>query len=58
LIYFTVTSKNGDVIGGWALEPTQLRIGYTRMMYPFFAGLLLCRLGKIIPIKQAFLWSS
>jgi hypothetical protein len=58
LIYFTVTSKNGDVIGGWALKPAQLRIGFTRMMYPFFAGLLLCRLGKIIHIKQAFLWSS
>jgi peptidoglycan/LPS O-acetylase OafA/YrhL len=58
LIHFTVTSKNGDVIGGWALEPLQLRIGFTRMMYPYFAGLLLCRLGKTVHIKQAFLWSS
>ena len=58
LIHFTVTGKNGDVIGGWALEPVQLRIGFTRMMYPFFAGLLLCRMGKMVHIKQAFFWSS
>jgi peptidoglycan/LPS O-acetylase OafA/YrhL len=58
LIHFTVTSKNGDVIGGWALDPEQLRIGFTRMLFPFFAGLLLCRLGKMIQIQKAFFWSS
>jgi peptidoglycan/LPS O-acetylase OafA/YrhL len=58
LIHYTVTSKNGDVIGGWALEPSQLRIGFTRMMYPFFAGLLLCRLGKMVHVEKAFFWSS
>ena len=58
LIQLAVTSTNGDVIGGWSLDATQLRIGFTRTMYPFFAGLLLSRIGKVIPIKQAFLWSS
>lgn len=58
LIQMAVTSVNGDVIGGWSLDATQLRIGFTRMMYPFFAGLLLSRIGKVIPIKQAFLWCS
>ena len=58
LIHFTVASKNGDVIGGWASKPVQRRIDFTRIMYPFFAGLLLCRMGKIIHIKQAFFWSS
>ena len=58
LIHLAVTSPNGDVIGGWAPEPVQLRIGFTRVMYPFFAGLLLNRMGKLIHIKYAFFWCS
>ncbi|MES2847704.1 MAG: acyltransferase [Bacteroidota bacterium] len=58
LIYLTVFGKNGDVIGGWALEPQQIQIGVTRVMYPFFAGLLLCRITTIIKVRNAFLWSS
>ncbi len=58
LIHLTVTGPNGDVIGGWALEPVQLRIGFTRLMYPFFAGLLLSRIAKLTYVKNAFLWCS
>ncbi len=58
LIHLAVTGVNGDVIGGWSLEPAQLRIGFTRMMYPFFAGLLLSRMGKLIHVKHAFFWCS
>jgi peptidoglycan/LPS O-acetylase OafA/YrhL len=58
LIHLTLTSPNGDVIGGWSLEPEQIHIGFTRMMYPFFAGLLLFRMGKLIQIKNAFFWCS
>ena len=58
LIYYTVTDPRGDVVGGWSIEPAQLRIGFTRLMYPFFAGLLLSRIVKPIPVKQAFLWCS
>jgi peptidoglycan/LPS O-acetylase OafA/YrhL len=58
LIHLAVTSPNGDVVGGWSLETAQLRIGFTRMMYPFFAGLLLFRMGKLIHIKHGFLWCS
>jgi len=58
LIHYLVTGPNGDVIGGWALEPTQLRIGFTRLMYPFFAGLLLSRMGKLTHVKHAFFWCS
>lgn len=32
-------------IGGWSLDPTQLYVGFTRLLYPFFAGLLVYRLG-------------
>ncbi len=58
LIHLAVTSPNGDVIGGWSLEPEQLRIGFTRVMYPFFAGLLLSRMIKLSYVKHAFLWCS
>jgi peptidoglycan/LPS O-acetylase OafA/YrhL len=58
LIYLTVTSPNGDIIGGWMLDSEQLRIGFTRLIYPFFAGLLLFRVSKIGKIKNSFLWCS
>ncbi len=58
LIHLAVTGAGGDVIGGWSLNAVQLRIGFTRMMYPFFAGLLLFRMGKLTNINNAFLWCS
>lgn len=58
LIHYAVTSAGGDVIGGWSIDALQLRIGFTRLMYPFFAGLLLCRVVKVTSIKNAFFWSS
>jgi len=58
LVQLAVTSANGDIIGGWSLEPSQLRIGFTRLMYPFFAGLLLFRAAKLIHVKDAFFWCS
>ncbi|MGE5430410.1 MAG: acyltransferase family protein [Syntrophomonadaceae bacterium] len=53
-----VTSPNGDVIGGWSIEPAQFRIGLTRLLYPFFAGLLLSRVARPGRIKHAFIWCS
>ncbi|MBS1669562.1 MAG: acyltransferase [Bacteroidetes bacterium] len=58
LIQLAVSSPTGDVIGGWAIDPTQLRIGFTRMVFPFFAGLLLFRTVKLSSIKNAFFWCS
>ncbi|MCX2574863.1 acyltransferase family protein [Pedobacter sandarakinus] len=50
--------SNGDVSGGWTLNVEQVRIGFTRTVYPFFAGLLLSRIAKPTKIKNAFLWCS
>lgn len=58
LIHLAVTSPAGDVIGGWSLSPEQLQIGFTRLIFPFFAGLLLFRIGKLTTIKNAFFWAS
>lgn len=58
LIHYAVTSPSGDVIGGWSLEWEQLRIGFTRVLFPFFAGLLLFRTARLTRVKNAFLWCS
>ena len=36
------------VIGGWSTTPDQLQIGFTRLLYPFFCGLLISRMGRLI----------
>lgn len=46
------------VIGGWSLTGDQIQIGLTRLLYPFFCGLLLYRIGMKITIKGGFWWSS
>ncbi|TSD67366.1 acyltransferase [Inquilinus sp. KBS0705] len=53
-----LATTNGEVSGGWTLNLEQVRIGFTRTMYPFFAGLLLSRAAKPTQIKNAFLWCS
>lgn len=58
LIHLGLTSPKGDVVGGWALDSTQIHIGFSRMLFPFFAGLLLFRTKKLIQVKNAFLWSG
>ena len=56
LLYFAVTNPNGDVTGGWTLNVEHMRIGITRTLFPFFAGLLLSRVARPVYIKNAFLW--
>ena len=57
-IHLAVFGANGDMIGGWSLEIDQIKVGLTRLLYPFFAGLLLSRIAKPGKINYAFLWSS
>ena len=58
LIHWGLTGPNGDMAGGWSLEPTQIRIGFTRLSFPFLAGLLLSRVAKPGQLNHAFLWCS
>lgn len=46
------------VIGGWSITPDQLYIGATRLLYPFFVGLLISRINGLIKIKAGFWWCS
>jgi len=58
-IHYALTNPNGDIIGGWSIDdPTQLRIGFTRLAFPFLTGLLLARIGKLHYTKNAFLSAS
>ena len=45
-------------IGGWSITPDQLYIGISRLLYPFFMGLLLSRINKLVKIKRGFWWCS
>jgi peptidoglycan/LPS O-acetylase OafA/YrhL len=54
LVHLAVTSPNGDVIGGWSVDREQLHIGFARLLYPFFAGMLLMRTGKRIHVRGGF----
>lgn len=58
LIQYAVTSPTGDIIGGWSLEPEQLRIGFTRLLFPYMAGMLLRRVVKVSNSKSTFLICS
>ncbi|NID11309.1 acyltransferase family protein [Fibrivirga algicola] len=58
LLHFAVTSPNGDVAGGWTLNVEHMRIGITRTLFPFFAGLLLSRVSRPSRFNHAFLWCS
>jgi peptidoglycan/LPS O-acetylase OafA/YrhL len=58
LVHVALKSSVGNVVGGWALEPGQFHIGIARLLYPFFAGLLLFRTAKLTLIKNGFLWCS
>ncbi|WP_320053664.1 acyltransferase [uncultured Acetobacteroides sp.] len=58
LVHLAVTGPACDVIGGWSLELVQIRYGLTRVVYPFFAGLLLFRIGKPARVEHGFLLSS
>ena len=46
------------VIGGWGLDGVQLFVGFTRLLYPFFMGLLLARMNKLISLRGSFWWCA
>jgi peptidoglycan/LPS O-acetylase OafA/YrhL len=54
VIHLGLTSHDGDFAGGWSVDGQNLHIGFTRLMFPFFGGLLLFRLGKVLRVPHAF----
>jgi peptidoglycan/LPS O-acetylase OafA/YrhL len=58
-IQYALTNPNGDIIGGWSIDDAaQLRTGFIRLAFPFLAGLLLSRIGKLKFTGHAFLSAS
>ncbi|MDR0685929.1 MAG: acyltransferase [Dysgonamonadaceae bacterium] len=49
-----LTLSQGDVCGGWTLDGRHAYIGVTRLLFPFFGGLLLYRMNRLIRVRNAF----
>ncbi|MFN8354288.1 MAG: acyltransferase [Spirosomataceae bacterium] len=58
LYYVAMAGPSGDLIGGWSLEPQQLKIGFTRLLFPYMAGMLLRRVVRMQSGKNTFLLTS
>lgn len=56
--YLTIFSEFGNALGGHIFDTNNFLIGMTRLLYPFFCGLLMLRIGKLINVKNAFLLCS
>lgn len=54
IIHLTIWGGAGSVLGGHMLTGEQFLIGMIRVMYPFFCGLLLFRLGRMIRLRAGF----
>lgn len=52
------TNEIYTVIGGWSFSLDQIVIALTRVLFPFFAGLLLSRMGKVIKVRGGFWWCT
>lgn len=57
LFHLAVFGERGDLVGGWTLTWEGVYIGFVRLLFPFFAGVLMMRLGMRIRVKGAF-WTS
>lgn len=47
-----------SVNSGFSLTVSEVSVAMTRMLYPFFAGLLVSRMGWLIRVKGGFWWCS
>ena len=54
LFNVAVYGKAGDLIGGWSTEPEQLKVGFTRLLFPYMAGMLLRRVLPSSSVKNTF----
>lgn len=60
-IFGLLATRSGaayTIVGGWSVTPEQLLVGSTRLLYPFFCGLLLSRLCWLVKVKGGFWWCS
>ena len=58
LMHMALTTERGDITGGWALNVEQMKIGFTRLLFPYLAGMLLRRMVDPIKKKNTFLLAA
>jgi peptidoglycan/LPS O-acetylase OafA/YrhL len=58
LLHLAVTSPYGSMMGGWTLDAHGIRTGLTRVLFPFFAGVLFARTAGLRRVPNAFGWGS
>jgi peptidoglycan/LPS O-acetylase OafA/YrhL len=57
LLFIDLAIAKGDVTGGWSFNMEQLGIGFTRLLFPYMAGMLLKRVvTQTQVLKQS--WAS
>ena len=52
------TRQAYTMIGGWTLNTDQMFIGFSRLLFPFFCGLLLSRYKCKVNMRRGFFWCS
>lgn len=58
-IFLTCYPASGGVMaGGWEFSASDILRAFTRLMFPFFGGLALFRISRLIHIRRGFLWAS
>lgn len=50
--------SRGVMAGGWEFTVPDILRAFTRLLFPFFGGLALFRINKLIHIRHGFLWAS
>lgn len=50
--------SKGVMAGGWEFTTPDILRAFTRLLFPFFGGLALFRINKLINVRRGFLWAS
>lgn len=50
--------SHGVMAGGWEFTASDILRAFTRLLFPFFGGLALFRINRLIQVSKGFLWTS
>jgi peptidoglycan/LPS O-acetylase OafA/YrhL len=56
--FLSERTSHYTIHGGWSLNPEQLYLGFSRLLYPFFAGLLMAKMSLSLKLSRGFWWTS
>ena len=58
LLLHSIDCQKGSIAGGWKLDLNEMRIGFSRLLFPFFCGMLIFRCGCKIKVKFPMIVST